>query len=211
MSNETNTGSLNNILAIRAQSGGERGNKDAGKKFDYTISRGDFLDLVGKVFDKEVENSKPENAKSGGAISQFLHSYGATAEKMEKSGIDPFPAARFNLIDPATQKVVAANVTEAEGDKWLANYGSGVKPVWEPLPGAFNGENVETWLEVMEFKKPRENGMRKTSKEVTMDAILAVLALPGISWDTIKGAYQGIAEADLEAYIAKKSAAQAVG
>lgn len=170
MSNETNTIGLNNVLAIRAQSGGERGNKDAGKKFDYTISRGDFLDLVGKVFDKEVENSKPENAKSGGAISQFLHSYGATAEKMEKSGAVPFPEAG----------------------------------------GVFGAENVETWLEVMEFKKPRENGTRKTSKEVTMDAILAVLALPGISWDTIKGAYQGITEADLEAYIAKKSAAQAV-
>ena len=158
-----NNNNLDFILSIRAVSGGERGNKEAGKKYDYLLPKAAFMALVGEVFDKEVERSNPENAKSGGAISQFLHSYGATADKMEKSGIDPFPG----------------------------------------IGKTFTGDHVENWLEVMEFKAPRTGGGRKSAKDIQMEAALATLALPGITWEMLAPAYKGITLADLEAYKAK--------
>ncbi len=161
--NTTANGSLEIVLPIRAVSGGERGAKDSGKKHNYLLPKAAFMALVGEVFDKEVERSNAENAKSGGAVSQFLHSYGATADKMEKSGIDPFPG---------------------EGQ-------------------TFNGDNMESWLEVMEFKAARTGGGRKSAKDIQMDAALATLALPGITWEMLAPAYKGITEADLEAYEAK--------
>jgi hypothetical protein len=204
---DNNNGNLDSILNIRAVSGGERGNKEAGKKYDYLIPKVLFLELIGEVFDKEVERSNKENAKSGGAVSQFLHSYGATADKMEKAGIDPFPAIRYDLRNAATREVVAANVTEAEGNKWLADYGGDVKPVWEQLPGGtFDGDCVEKWLELMEFKAPRNGGNRKSAKEVKMETILTTLSIPGISWSMLSSAYPDITEADLEAYKAKLAA-----
>ena len=159
-------GSLESILPIRATSGGERGAKDSGKKHNYLLPKAAFMALVGEVFDKEVERSNGENAKSGGAVSQFLHSYGATADKMEKSGIDPFPG---------------------EGQ-------------------TFNGDNMESWLEVMEFKAARTGGGRKSAKDIQMDAALATLALPGITWEMLAPAYKGITAEDLEAYKAKLNA-----
>lgn len=159
-------GSLETVLPIRAVSGGERGNKEAGKKHDYHLPKAAFMALVSEVFDKEVERSNGENAKSGGAVSQFLHSYGATADKMEKSGIDPFPG---------------------EGQ-------------------TFNGDNMESWLEVMEFKAARTGGGRKSAKDIQMDAALATLALPGITWEMLAPAYKGITAEDLEAYKAKLNA-----
>jgi hypothetical protein len=168
MNTNTNNNSLplETLLPIRAVSGGERGNKEAGKKYDYNLPKASFMALVGEVFDKEVERSNKDNAKSGGAVSQFLHSYGATADKMEKAGIDPFPA---------------------EG-------------------GLFDGESMEKWLELMEFKAPRNGGNRKSAKEVKMETILTTLSIPGISWSMLSGAYPDVTEADLEAYKAKLAA-----
>ena len=169
MSNNNNTienSNLDSILPIRATSGGERGAKDSGKKHDYLLPKAAFMALVSEVFDKEVERSNGENAKSGGAVSQFLHSYGATADKMEKSGIDPFPG---------------------EGQ-------------------TFNGDHMESWLEVMEFKAARTGGGRKSAKDIQMDAALATLALPGITWEMLAPAYKGITAEDLEAYKAKLNA-----
>lgn len=154
---------LDSILPIRAVSGGERGNKEAGKKHDYLLPKASFMALVSEVFDKEVERSNGENAKSGGAVSQFLHSYGATADKQEKSGINPFPD---------------------EGQ-------------------TFNGDNMENWLEVMEFKAPRTGGGRKSAKDIQMEAALATLALPGITWEMLAPAYANITLAELEAYKVK--------
>ena len=154
---------LETVLPIRAVSGGERGKENSGKKHDYLLPKAAFMALVSEVFDKEVERSNGENAKSGGAVSQFLHSYGATADKMEKSGIDPFPG---------------------EGQ-------------------TFNGDHMESWLEVMEFKAARTGGGRKSAKDIQMEAALATLALPGITWEMLAPAYKGITEADLEAYKAK--------
>jgi len=167
--NDNGNGSLDSILPIRAVSGGERGNKEAGKKYDYLIPKVLFLELIGEVFDKEVERSNKENAKSGGAVSQFLHSYGATADKMEKAGIDPFPANG----------------------------------------GTFDEECAEKWLELMEFKAPRNGGNRKSAKEVKMETILTTLSIPGISWSMLAAAYPDVTEADLEAYKAKLAAKEA--
>jgi len=163
MSTNNTTAAFNPILPIRAVSGGERGAKDSGTKHEYGIAKGVFLNLIGQVFDKEFERTNPENAKSGGAVSQFLHSYGATADKQMKSGIDPFPEAG----------------------------------------GEFTEENVESWLEVMEFKAPKGSRNRKSAKEVRMDAILTVLTVPGVTWDMIKGAYGDVSSEELEAYKVK--------
>lgn len=154
---------LNSILNIRATSGSERGKEDSGKQYEYGMPKSVFMALVSAVFDKEVENSKPGSVKSGGMVAQFCHSYGAKADKMEKSGIDPFPA---------------------KGE-------------------TFDENNAELWLEVMEFKAPRNGGNRKSAKEVKMETILTTLSIPGITWNMLKGAYPDVTEADLEAYKAK--------
>lgn len=165
--NETTTTlELETTLPIRAVSGGERGMKDSGKKHDYLLPKAAWMALAGEVFDLEVKASNSDNAKSGGAVSQFLHSYGATADKQEKSGIEPFP-------------------------------GQGQ---------TFNGDNMESWLEVMEFKAPRTGGNRKSAKDITIEAILVTLNVPGITWSMLKGAYAGITLEDIEAYKAKQSA-----
>ena len=158
---------LDSILPIRAVSCGERGNKEAGKKHDYLLPKAAAMALFGEVFDKEVERSNPENAKSGGAVAQFLHSYGATADKQEKSGIDPFP-------------------------------GQGQ---------TFNGDNMESWLECMEFKAPRTGGTRKTAEEVTIEAILTTLTVPGVTWAMLAPVYPAITQAKIDAY--KDKCAQA--
>lgn len=159
---------LETLLSIRAVSGGERGKEGSGTKNDYMIGKGTFLALISQVFDKEVEASKPENEKSGGAISQFLHSYGATAAKMEKSGVDPFPET---------------------GNE-------------------FTTDNVEAWLEVLEFKKPREAGSRKTAEEVTIEAILTTLTVPGVTWAMLAPVYPSITQEKIDAYKAKVAAKQ---
>jgi hypothetical protein len=166
MSTSNNDNGNNNIAAIlpiRAVSGGERGNKEAGKKYDYQIPKVIFMELIGEVFDKEVERSNKENAKSGGAVSQFLHSYGATADKMVSAVIDTFPG----------------------------------------VGQTFDGDCVEKWLELMEFKAPRNGGNRKSAKEVKMETILTTLSIPGIHWSMLSSAYPDVTEADLEAYKAK--------
>jgi len=176
----TNNG-LDSILPIRAVSGGERGNKEAGKKHDYLLPKAAAMALFGEVFDKEVERSNPENAKSGGAVAQFLHSYGATADKQEKSGINPFP--------------------EEVDEKDEAGRHTGRK-----APGTFTGENMELWLEVMEFKAPRTGGTRKTAEEVTIEAILTTLTVPGVTWEMLAPVYPAITQEKIDAYKAKVAA-----
>ena len=78
-------------MTIKTTSGGTVGVKDSGTAFEYTIEKETFLKLVGTVFDREEEDYKPENVKAGGMVSQFLHAYGVSATKMEKSGLNPFP------------------------------------------------------------------------------------------------------------------------
>lgn len=203
--NTAANGNLEAILPIRAVSGGERGNKEAGKKHDYLLPKAAFMALVSEVFDKEVERSNAENAKSGGAVSQFLHSYGATADKQEKSGIDPFPALRFALVHPDDRAGDKPRFvgTEAECDKWELEQGRQGAFMRRESPAEFNGDNMESWLEVMEFKAARTGGGRKSAKDIQMDAALATLAIPGITWEMLAPAYKGITEADLETYKAK--------
>jgi len=153
---------LDTMLAIRVTSGGERGKEGSGKQYSYSLPKAAFMALVGEVFDKEVENSKAENAKSGGAVSQFLHSYGVTADRMEKAGRDPFPAKG----------------------------------------GEFGGDNMDAWLEILEFKAPRNGGNRKSAKEIKMDTILTILST-GVKWDVVKAGFPDISEDDLNAYKAK--------
>jgi hypothetical protein len=164
--NDNGNNNIAAILPIRAVSGGERGAKDSGIRHDYLMPKAIFMALISEVFDKEVERSNKDNAKSGGAVSQFCHSYGATHDKMEKSGINPFPANG----------------------------------------GTFDEECAEKWLELMEFKAPRNGGNRKSAKEVKMETILTTLSIPGITWSMLSSAYPDITEADLEAYKAKLSA-----
>lgn len=206
--NMTKNSNLDSILPIRATSGGERGNKEAGKKHDYLLPKAAFMALVGEVFDKEVERSNGENTKSGGAVSQFLHSYGATADKQEKSGIDPFPALQFALVHPDDRTGDAPRFvgTEAECDAWEKEQGREGAFMRRNTPATFNEDNMESWLEVMEFKAARSGGGRKSAKDITMDAILVTLKVPGITWEMLKGAYAGITLADLEAYKAKLAA-----
>lgn len=65
-------------LAIRGESGGHL--------FSYELTQKEFLKLAAKAFLNETLESKPENAKSGGVISGFLHAYGMTQAKAEKAG-----------------------------------------------------------------------------------------------------------------------------
>ena len=78
-------------LKIKATSGGVRGQADSGQTFSYEIERTLFLLLCGEVFDICVENSNDDNKKSGGHVSQMLHAYGVTADKLAAFGAPVFP------------------------------------------------------------------------------------------------------------------------
>ena len=78
-------------LNIKATSGGVRGQAGSGQLFDYTIDRDSFVGLCGQVFDLCVAASKGDNKKSGGHVSQMLHAYGVTADRLEKYGEQVFP------------------------------------------------------------------------------------------------------------------------
>lgn len=106
--NETTTTTLplETRLAIRATAGGETGVKGSGIKHDYVITKGAYLYLAGRIFDRCVATSKPKNATSGGSVSGTLHAYGVKPDKVEASGINPFPAN-------------GGEFTEENADKWL--------------------------------------------------------------------------------------------
>ena len=119
-------------MTIKTVSGGVRGQAGTGTAFDYQIEKDVFLALVEKVFDREVEDYKPENVKAGGMVAQFLHAYGASADKLEKSGIAVFPEkggefgsehveSWFTAIDFETprQKKVAVPLEQRQA-KWDA-------------------------------------------------------------------------------------------
>ena len=92
-------------------------------------------------------------------------------------------------------------------------YGVGGKKIESsgrnPFPkpgGTFDEDNAQDWLEILEFKAPRTGGGRKSAKDIQMEAALATLALPGITWEMLAPAYKGITAEDLEAYKAKLNA-----
>jgi len=99
-------GNLDSILPIRATAGGETGVKGSGIKHDYAIAKSVYLDLASRIFDRCVATSKPKNATSGGSVSGTLHAYGVKPERVEASGINPFPAN-------------GGMFTEEHADKWL--------------------------------------------------------------------------------------------
>jgi hypothetical protein len=78
-------------LNIKATSGGIRGQAESGQAFDYLIDKDTFTALCGEVFDLCVKNASADNKKSGGHVSQMLHAYGVTADRLEKYGEDVFP------------------------------------------------------------------------------------------------------------------------
>jgi hypothetical protein len=159
---------LETLLSIRTTAGGETGVKGSGVKHNYAISKAAYLYLASRIFDYCVAKSKPKNATSGGSVSGTLHAYGVKLEKVEASGINPFPK---------------------NGE-------------------VFTETHADRWLEAMAFVKPREAGTRKTAKEVLMDAILATLTVPGITWETLADlpTYKGITLEDVEAYKAELEA-----
>lgn len=78
-------------LNIKATSGGIRGQENSGQFFNYRIDKDTFTALCGDVFDLCVKNAGEDNKKSGGHVSQMLHAYGVTADRLEKYGEQVFP------------------------------------------------------------------------------------------------------------------------
>lgn len=151
--------STNNTTAANGNLNIRTSEKD-GQKYNYFIGRDVWLKVADGAFTRAVEASKEKNVASGGAVSSLLHAYGLKEDKMEASGIRPFPK---------------------EGEE-------------------FTEESADKWLEAMAFVKPRVAGTRKTAREITMDAILATLSVPGITWDTIKGVYPAFTLEEVEEY-----------
>jgi len=137
-----------------------RTNEKNGEKYSYFIRRETWGKVADALFSRAMSLSKDSSQASGGAVSGALHAYGLKEEKMQGSGVRPFP-----------------------------------KPGEE-----FTEENLGKWLQAMAWKAPHVPGTRKTAKEVQMDAALATLALPGITWEVLAPAYKGITLEDLEAY-----------
>jgi hypothetical protein len=90
-------------LNIKATSGGIRGQADSGQAFDYLIDKDTFTALCGEVFDLCVKNASGDNKKSGGHVSQMLHAYGVTADRLEKYGESVFPEAGATWNDKNTE------------------------------------------------------------------------------------------------------------
>ena len=80
-----------------------------------------------------------------------------------------------------------------------------------PFPktgGTFDENNAQDWLEILEFKKPRGAGSRKTAEEVTIEAILTTLTVPGVTWEMLAPVYPAITREKIDAYKAKIAAKQ---
>jgi hypothetical protein len=76
-----------------------------------------------------------------------------------------------------------------------------------PFPktgGTFDENNAQDWLEILEFKKPREAGSRKTAKTATLDAVL--ISLKYATWEQLAPEFPGITLAEVEAHKAAKAA-----
>lgn len=100
-------------LNIKATSGGVRGQKDSGQFFNYTIDRDSFVELASQVFDLAVKASSEDNKKSGGYVSQMLHAYGVTAEKL--AAYEGNEEATHETVFPEGGKAWGPENTEA----WL--------------------------------------------------------------------------------------------
>lgn len=151
MSNTNENG--NDTLKIRT-------NEKNGEKYSYFIRRETWWKVADALFTRAASLSKDSSQASGGAVSGALHAYGLKEDKMQGSGIRPFPKT---------------------GEE-------------------FTVDNMGKWLEAMAWKAPHVPGTRKTAKEVQMDAALATLALPGLTWEMLAPAYKGITLDDLEGY-----------
>lgn len=158
-------------MTIKTVSGGVRGEKGTGTAFEYEIAKEVFLSLVGTAFDREVEDYKAENAKSGGMVAQFLHAYGVSADKMEKSGLNPFPiewprdAEKVPLEWDEVYKIIELPAGEAKklSEKARAEYDEGLEKQAnhfialraERLEMTFGPAHVEEWFTAIDFETPR--------------------------------------------------------
>jgi uncharacterized protein YfcZ (UPF0381/DUF406 family) len=160
-----------NNMKIKTTSGATRGVKDSGTTFEYYIEKETFLALVGRIFDREVEDYSSEHETAGGAVSQFLHAYGVSADKLEKSGVPAFPAVWLKdedgrdlawdevyAVDEMSEEAVA-KLTEKErgvyeeglevqADKFIALRDERIKMEFGPA-------HIEKWFEALDFKTPR--------------------------------------------------------
>lgn len=104
-------------LNIKATSGGIRGQKDSGQFFNYTIDRESFIELASQVFDLAVKASSEDNKKSGGYVSQMLHAYGVTADRLEKYDGVVFPETGQNWKPENTEAWLEAMTFKAKREQ----------------------------------------------------------------------------------------------
>lgn len=104
-------------LKIKATSGGVRGQQGSGQTFDYSIDRDSFIGLCGQVFDLCAEGSKEDNKKSGGHVSQMLHAYGVTADRLEKYDGPVFPESGKEWAPENTEAWLEAMTFKAKREQ----------------------------------------------------------------------------------------------
>jgi hypothetical protein len=130
-------------MTIKTVSGGVRGEKGTGTEFHYAIEKETFLGLVGAAFDKEVEDYKAENVKSGGVIAQFLHAYGVSADKMERSGLNPFPDKGEEFTSENVEKWFEAVEFETPRQKKVAVPLEQRQAKWDATSAAMTGAGLD--------------------------------------------------------------------
>lgn len=140
-------------LKIKATSGGVRGQADSGQTFSYEIERTLFLLLCGEVFDICVENSNDDNKKSGGHVSQMLHAYGVTADKLTAFGAPVFPES-------------GAAWSEANSEAWIQAMAMKKEREQKPLEerqkewDAKAGTLIAAGLNPAEFLSPKQRPVK---------------------------------------------------
>jgi len=164
-------------LNIKATSGGIRGQENSGQFFNYRIEKDTFTALCGDVFDLCVKNAGEDNKKSGGHVSQMLHAYGVTADRLEKYGEQVFPAVKFKGVHPdgGETKVfdTLAELEENLGERFSAF-------AVEEIPQTWNDKNTEAWMEAMNFKAKR--GQKPLEeRQAEWDAKAATLIAAGLN------------------------------
>lgn len=142
-------------LTIKTVSGGTRGVAGTGTAFEYRITKEVFLTLVEKVFTREVEDYKESNVKSGGLISQFLHAYGASADKLEKSGIEVFPDKWEDFTEENMEKWFEAIDYETPRQKKMAVPLEQRQAKWDATSAAMAGAGLDSaFIESAIGKRP---------------------------------------------------------
>lgn len=165
-------------LNIKAENGG--------KFYDYTITKEEWLKLAGLAFDAELQgqkDAKTETKKAGGCVSGFLHAYGVTTDKDEKSKAAGNDSAFPNLLYTLHLKGAAAPILENATYEECLETKNGKNQEGDIFPTDCGDFDSTAWLVAWNHSTGR--GSNIEGRQKTYDAKAAEMRADGLSEEKI--------------------------